>query len=158
MLIDPRTDTSPLTGQDQLLFEIAPAPIWLQDWTGVAEFRSQMRADGVVDLRAFLSSNRGLLLEAVSRIETFDVNDHAVSFVGASERETTKAVSRNEWKYVAELELDLEEDLPIIEGLPGPLGQSLLIMFVNGAQAIAEYRTGSQNEKGTIRISTPTFR
>jgi signal transduction histidine kinase len=67
--------------------------------------------------------------------------------------ETTMQVSRNEWKYVAELELDLDDTIPIIEGHSGPLGQSLLIMFVNSAQAMAETRSESEG-KGRIAVST----
>jgi signal transduction histidine kinase len=68
--------------------------------------------------------------------------------------QTTMQVSRNEWKYVADLELDLDDSIPTIEGLPGPLGQSLLIMFVNSAQAMAEHRDVNIEGKGTIRVST----
>ena len=68
--------------------------------------------------------------------------------------ETTLQVSRNEWKYVADLVLDLDDNLPTIEGHGGPLGQSLLIMFVNSAQAIAEHRNTAEDGKGTIRVST----
>lgn len=68
--------------------------------------------------------------------------------------ETTMQVSRNEWKYVANLELDLDTDVPLIEGLAGPLGQILLIMFVNSAQAMAEVRNLDEDGKGTIRVST----
>lgn len=64
---------------------------------------------------------------------------------------TTAAVSRNEWKYVAEMELDLAEDLPQIPALGGPLGQCLLILIVNSAQALAEQ---SSRERGRIRISS----
>jgi len=67
---------------------------------------------------------------------------------------TTTAVSKNEWKYVADVELDLAEDLPPIEGFAGPLGQSLLIMLVNAAQAMAEHRDVGAAGKGTIRITT----
>ncbi|MDJ0952199.1 MAG: ATP-binding protein [Acidimicrobiia bacterium] len=65
--------------------------------------------------------------------------------------ETTVQVSRNEWKYVADIELDLDDELPEVPALPGPLGQSLLIMIVNSAQAIGGQR---RNGKGAIRIST----
>ena len=68
--------------------------------------------------------------------------------------ENTVKVSRNEWKYVAEIELDLDPDLPQIPGLPGPLGQSLLIMVVNSAQELAKSRSIESEGKGTIRIST----
>ena len=67
--------------------------------------------------------------------------------------ETTMQVSRNEWKYVADLELELAADLPMIEGHSGPLGQSLLIMFVNSAQAIASHRS-EDDPKGRITVAT----
>lgn len=67
---------------------------------------------------------------------------------------TTKAVSRNEWKYVSKIKLDLDESLPIIQGYAGPLGQSLLIMFVNAAQAVAEHRNIDTEGKGTITVTT----
>lgn len=68
--------------------------------------------------------------------------------------ETTVQVSRNEWKYVADLELDLDDTIPMIQGYAGPLGQILLIMFVNSAQAIAEHRDSYSRDKGTIRVTT----
>ncbi len=68
--------------------------------------------------------------------------------------ETTMKVSRNEWKYVAEMELELDAELPPIEGLAGPLGQSLLVMFVNAAQAMAEHRNVDEDGKGLIRVAT----
>ena len=68
--------------------------------------------------------------------------------------ENTVKVSRNEWKYVAEVELDLQEDLPQIPALPGPLGQSILIMIVNSAQELAASRAIESEGKGTIKVST----
>ncbi|MCP3997519.1 MAG: GAF domain-containing protein [bacterium] len=67
--------------------------------------------------------------------------------------ENTIKVSRNEWKYVADVELDLDESLPRIPGLPGPLGQSLLIMIVNSAQELARSRAIESEGKGTIKIT-----
>jgi signal transduction histidine kinase len=66
---------------------------------------------------------------------------------------TSMQVSRNEWKQVAELQLELDETIPPVWGLAGPLGQTLLILLVNAAQAIAEDRNGSSG-KGTIRVTT----
>ncbi len=68
--------------------------------------------------------------------------------------QTTMQVSRNEWKYVADIELDLDETLPVIEGHPGPLGQSMLIMIVNAAQAMAEHRDVDTKGKGVIKLAT----
>jgi two-component system NtrC family sensor kinase len=69
--------------------------------------------------------------------------------------ESTVQVSRNEWRYVCEVELDLSPDLPPIACYEGELKQVLLNIVVNAAQAIAteRERTGSP-ELGQIRIAT----
>ncbi|MGQ0826751.1 MAG: sensor histidine kinase [Actinomycetota bacterium] len=66
----------------------------------------------------------------------------------------TLLVSRNEWKYVAEAENDLDPSLPVIECVPGPLNQVLLNLIVNAAHAI-EDRYGTDGElRGRITISS----
>lgn len=67
--------------------------------------------------------------------------------------EQTTIVARNEWKYVADLHLDLDPAKPAIEGYPGPLNQVFLNIIVNAAQAIAE-RVGNSGAKGLITIRT----
>jgi signal transduction histidine kinase len=67
---------------------------------------------------------------------------------------TVGAVSRSEWKYAADLDLDgLDPDLPHVPVLAGPLKQVILNIVVNAAHAIepVQEQTG---EKGTIRITT----
>ncbi len=64
--------------------------------------------------------------------------------------ETTATVSKNEWKYVAELELDLDPDLGLVPALSGPLNQVVLNLIVNAAHAIAD----KGDDKGVIRIVT----
>jgi C4-dicarboxylate-specific signal transduction histidine kinase len=49
----------------------------------------------------------------------------------------TAAVCRNEWKYCAELELDLDPVLPKIPCRSGGLSQVWLNLIVNAARAIA---------------------
>ena len=66
---------------------------------------------------------------------------------------STVIVSRNEWKYVAEMNTDLAEGLPLIVGNRGRLQQALLILIVNSAQAIASL--GSE-QKGQITVATRT--
>ncbi|WP_353120036.1 ATP-binding protein [Nitratidesulfovibrio sp.] len=56
----------------------------------------------------------------------------------------TVTVSRNEWKYVAEVETRLAPDLPLIPCLPGDLAQVLLNVVVNAAHAIAEARQATE--------------
>jgi PAS domain S-box-containing protein len=65
--------------------------------------------------------------------------------------ESTLTVSRNEWKYVADVITELSPDLPPIVANRGQLQQTLLILLVNAAQAI-----GAQGyaEKGEIKVGT----
>lgn len=62
-------------------------------------------------------------------------------------------ISRSEWKYVAEVETDLQDDLPDINCDAGEIGQVVLNMVVNAAHAIGEKISGS-DERGLIRVQT----
>ena len=66
---------------------------------------------------------------------------------------TTLTVSRNEWKYVAEIETILQPDLQMVPCHIGELNQVLLNLLINSAQAIAEV-VGDSSKKGLIRIRT----
>jgi signal transduction histidine kinase len=65
----------------------------------------------------------------------------------------TLAVSRSEWKYIADVRTDLDHDLPQVPALAGPLNQALLILIVNAAQAMEDHLAGTGG-KGTIAITT----
>ena len=64
-------------------------------------------------------------------------------------------VSANEWKYIADIDFDLDEDLPNIFCLKGEVGQVLLNLIVNSAHAMVSKFKNSE-EKGTIGIKTYT--
>jgi signal transduction histidine kinase len=68
--------------------------------------------------------------------------------------EHTLTVSRNEWKYVAEVEIDLDPELPKIICLPGEINQVFLNLIVNAAQAIASENENGKNGRGIIRVQT----
>ena len=70
--------------------------------------------------------------------------------------ESTAIVSKNEYKYVADLKLDLDPDLPAVQALPGELNQVFLNLIVNAAHAIEE-KTGEDDNKGLITVSTKTL-
>jgi PAS domain S-box-containing protein len=61
------------------------------------------------------------------------------------------AVSKNEWKYVADAELQLDPDLPKVECLGGEISQVLLNLIVNAAHAI---ENTEHDGKGKITISS----
>ncbi|MDP3479278.1 MAG: ATP-binding protein, partial [Desulfoprunum sp.] len=60
-----------------------------------------------------------------------------------------------EWKYVADLQMDLDGTNPVIDGYPGPLNQVFLNMVINAAHAIQE-QVGESGPKGQITIRTTT--
>jgi PAS domain S-box-containing protein len=64
---------------------------------------------------------------------------------------STVEVSRNEWKYVADLTTDLAPDLPPVPCLQGPFNQVILNLIVNAAHAIGD-RIKSTGQKGIISI------
>ena len=68
--------------------------------------------------------------------------------------ESTVTISRNEWKYVAEMETDLDRDLPPVLCLAGELNQVILNLIVNASHAIADVVGDGSGGKGTITIGT----
>jgi signal transduction histidine kinase len=63
-------------------------------------------------------------------------------------------VAQSEWKYVADLETDLEPTLPLIACLPGEFNQVILNLIVNAAHAIGDRSQEGKQEKGKIRVQT----
>jgi PAS domain S-box-containing protein len=68
--------------------------------------------------------------------------------------ETTALVSRNEWKYVADLVTDFDAALPLVFCYPGEFNQVILNLIINAAHAIGERRSSDADPKGVITIST----
>ena len=62
-------------------------------------------------------------------------------------------ISRNAWKYVADLKLELASPPVLVKGHKGDLGQVLLNLIVNAVDAIAD-TPRSNNGLGQIRIQT----
>ncbi len=67
--------------------------------------------------------------------------------------ESTINVSRNEWKYVAEMVTDFDRNLTSVPCYPGELNQVFLNIIVNAAHAI-EQRSDLDKKPGKIRITT----
>ncbi len=67
---------------------------------------------------------------------------------------TTLTVTANEWKYVAEIETDFDEQLDEVMGFPGELNQVFMNLIVNAAHAIEEKVGVDNSEKGSIKITT----
>jgi signal transduction histidine kinase len=67
----------------------------------------------------------------------------------------TITVASNEWKYWANMQTDLEPDLPNILCHSDELGQVILNILINATHALEEkMKTTGESEKGTINVST----
>jgi signal transduction histidine kinase len=87
-------------------------------------------------------------LREFSRVDQMDSHE---SFCFNRSIETTLVVARNEYKYNAEVEIELDPDLPDVMANGGEINQVLLNLIVNAAQAIKEQE---RKEKGEIRLTT----
>jgi len=70
------------------------------------------------------------------------------------EIEKTIIITRNEWKYVAELITDFDATLPTVSCHRAEFNQVILNLIVNAAHAIADANGEHSSERGTIKIST----
>ncbi len=64
------------------------------------------------------------------------------------------SLSRNEWKTVAEVETDLDEDLPPIDCHPSELSQTILNLIINAVHAIKDVIKSTPDYKGKITIAS----
>ena len=68
--------------------------------------------------------------------------------------ESTITISRNEWKYVADLETDFDKSLRQVQCVPAEINQVILNLIVNAAHAIGDAIRASGGEKGRIAVQT----
>ncbi|MGD9134451.1 MAG: ATP-binding protein [Desulfobacterales bacterium] len=70
------------------------------------------------------------------------------------EIEKTITITRNEWKYVADLITDFDAALPAVQCHRAEFNQVILNLIVNAAHAIADANGDQSSERGTIKISS----
>jgi len=68
--------------------------------------------------------------------------------------ESTITISKNEWKYVADLKTNFDQTLPTIPCYAGEFNQVILNLIINAAHAISDAIKERSEKKGTILIST----
>ena len=68
--------------------------------------------------------------------------------------QSTITVASNEWKYVAEIEMDLDANLPAVHCSPAEFNQVVLNMVVNAAHAIGDVVGDGGKGKGKIGVKT----
>lgn len=100
--------------------------------------------------------------DGLSRVSTIVLAMKEFSHPGGKNKEpvdlnkiidTTVAIARNEWKYVADVETDLDENLPQVNCLVDEMGQVFLNLLINAAHAIAaKLGENAEIQKGCITI------
>ncbi|MBT3637209.1 MAG: hypothetical protein HN531_09730 [Opitutae bacterium] len=68
---------------------------------------------------------------------------------------STSVVATNEWKYHAEMQLNLDETLPMVPCNIGEINQVVLNLIVNGAHAIRD--RFQENQKGTLIVGSKHY-
>jgi two-component system, NtrC family, sensor kinase len=63
-------------------------------------------------------------------------------------------ISKNQWKYIADLRMHLDRDLPAVVCSSGELRQVLLNLLVNAVDAIADAAKVNPERKGLIQIGS----
>jgi PAS domain S-box-containing protein len=100
-------------------------------------------SDGIARVRSIVQAMKRFSHAATTEVAPADINDAI---------ETTLAVCRSEYKYVANVTVALGE-LPDVTCNIGELNQVFLNLIINAAQAIEEKLSGS-GAQGEIRICT----
>lgn len=98
--------------------------------------------DGIQRVNEIIRAMRDYAHPGISGVAQSDVNQ-------VIERSVT--VSRSEWKYVADMKLDLAKDLPTISCNPGEIGQVILNLLINASHAI---KARGAVERGQISVTT----
>ncbi|MCK5149133.1 PAS domain S-box protein [bacterium] len=102
-------------------------------------------------------------LEGIGRITHIVQAMKEFSHPGAQEKtrvdinkaiETTITVARNEWKYVAEMNINFSSGLPTVPCLQDEFNQVILNLITNAAHAIGDVVGDESGKKGVISITT----
>ena len=141
---------------DQLIADPAPLP-------GIAALAAAAERADLAYARIEIPTAASQALEGVERVATLVRALKEFSHPDAGEKKptdlnqairTTTIVARNEYKYVAELALELAENLPSVLCSPGEINQVLLNLIVNAAHAIDDAKPTRGGGMGMITIST----
>ena len=128
--------------------------------TALQQLKAQLDIDY---LQQELPQSIGQALEGVAKVSRIVQAMKQFAHPGSLEKapadlnkaiESTVTVARNEWKYVAEMVLELDPDLPPVSCLLNDINQVVLNTIINAVHAIEEKLGNTYEEKGTITVST----
>lgn len=68
------------------VFEHSPVSLWIEDFSGIRELISDVRARGIMDFRVFLDVHPEFIRQCMSEIRVIDVNQATLKLFGAANR------------------------------------------------------------------------
>lgn len=92
------------------------------------------------------------IVKAMKKFSHPGLEDEVISFDLKSTLDSAITISRNEWKYVSDVQTDIDPELPGIEGYPQDLNQVFLNLLINAAHAIKD-KVEKTETKGLITVS-----
>lgn len=130
----------------------------------VADLRDRLEASDLEYLESELPATFEQTEDGIDRIATIVRAIKEFSHPGESDRkladinrgiQNTITVASNEWRYVADIETDFDDNLPRVMCFAQEVDQVVLNLIVNAAHAIEKTQEeGGDNVRGTIRIAT----
>lgn len=102
-------------------------------------------SEGLHRIKTIVSAMKTFSHPSGATAEMYDLNQAI---------ESTVTVAGNEWKYVADLELHLDPDLPLIPCFLDQFNQVVLNMIINSVHAIEEKLAITGETRGKIEISS----
>jgi two-component system, NtrC family, sensor kinase len=105
----------------------------------------------------------GQTIEGIDRITKISTSMKKFSHPGQSIKtlsdinqiiDDAVTITKNEWKYISDIEFDLDKDMKRIECFPDEISQVLLNIIINAAHAIEEKSGKNSGGKGIIKITT----
>ena len=70
---------------DAQMFDLAPVPLWLEDYSGIKQLLDRWRGQGVTNLREFLSADPGRVRASSDRIRVLKVNTRTLGLFEAKD-------------------------------------------------------------------------
>ena len=129
----------------------------------IAELKAVLEENDLDYLFEQIPSAIADALEGVNRITKIVSAMKEFSHPGGHEKapsdlnqaiESTVAVTRNEWKYIAEMRLELDAQLPPVTCFLGEFNQAILNLIVNASHAITDVVKQKPGTMGVITIRT----
>jgi signal transduction histidine kinase/sensor domain CHASE-containing protein len=151
--------TDILARYDSLAKSASIDPALAEELQGLAQAKDHARYEEL------LSEIPGSISDSISGVERVAV------IVGAMKRfshpdvaekrlldvnkaiESTLTITRNEWKYTADMKTELDPTSPLLFCFPGDFNQVILNLVVNAAHAISDKYKGT-GQKGLLTVST----